>query len=131
LDVDPALTLTIVWKSFTILNHVEMVAEAKNEVRKSTLNGSWRNIWPSVVLEKNLVVPSIEVQYQHDINSVGGEGFEEMTVEEIKEKNSLSINKKYMKNCVFFRLSEPNPIFCMNFMSRFTRFRFARYLSSP
>jgi hypothetical protein len=119
-------------KSFTILNCVEIVAAAKNEVRKSTLNGSWRNIWPSVVLEKNLVVPSIEVQYQHVINlenSVGGDGFEDMTVEEIKE---LTVNKKkYMKNCVVFRLSEPNPIFCMNFMSRFTRFRFARYFSSP
>jgi hypothetical protein len=40
------------------------------------------------VLEKNSVVPSIEDQYQHVINlanSVGGEGFEDMTVEEIKE----------------------------------------------
>jgi hypothetical protein len=41
-----------------------------------------------MVLEKNLVVPSIEDQYEHGINlanSVGGEGFEDMTVEEIKE----------------------------------------------
>jgi hypothetical protein len=40
LHADPALTLTMVWKSFTILNCVEIVAAAKNEVRKSTLNGS-------------------------------------------------------------------------------------------
>jgi hypothetical protein len=41
-----------------------------------------------VVLEKNFVAPSIEDQYQHVINlanTVGGEGFEDMTVEEIIE----------------------------------------------
>jgi hypothetical protein len=45
-------------------------------------------VWPSVVLEKIFIVPSIEDQYQHVINlanSVGGEDFEDMTVEEIKE----------------------------------------------
>jgi hypothetical protein len=39
-------------------------------------------------LEKIFIVPSIEDQYQHVIslaNSVGGEDFEDMTVEEIKE----------------------------------------------
>jgi hypothetical protein len=30
-----------------------LVAAAKEEVRKSTLNDSWRNIWHSVVLAKN------------------------------------------------------------------------------
>jgi hypothetical protein len=53
----------------------------------------------------------------------------------VKKMLKLRLNfinkKKYMKNCVFLRFSEPNPIFCMNFMSRFTRFRFARYFSSP
>jgi hypothetical protein len=52
LDVDPALTLTMVWKSFTIFDCVNIVAAAKEKVRKSTLNVSWRNIWSSVVLEK-------------------------------------------------------------------------------
>jgi hypothetical protein len=48
LDADSAFTLTMVWKSFTILNCVEIVAAAKNVARKSTLTGSWRNIKPSV-----------------------------------------------------------------------------------
>jgi hypothetical protein len=42
----------MVRKSFTILDCVNIVAAAKEEVRKSTLNGSSRNIWPSVVLKK-------------------------------------------------------------------------------
>jgi hypothetical protein len=88
LDDDPALTLTMVWKSFTILDCVNNVAAAKEEVRKSTLNCSWRNIWPSVVLEKNQALPALEDEYQRIINlalSVGGEGFEDLAVEELRE----------------------------------------------
>jgi hypothetical protein len=84
LDDNPSLTLTMVWKCLTILDCVKIVAAAKEEVRKSTLNGSWRNIWPSVVLEKNKALPPIEDEYQRIINlahSVGGEGFEGMAIE--------------------------------------------------
>jgi hypothetical protein len=52
MDDNPALTLAMVWKSFTILDCVNIVAAAKEEVRKSSLNGYWRNIWLSVVFEK-------------------------------------------------------------------------------
>jgi hypothetical protein len=38
----------MVWKSFTIVDCVNIVAAAKEEVQKSTLNGSVKNIWPSV-----------------------------------------------------------------------------------
>jgi hypothetical protein len=78
----------MVWKSFTILDCVNIVAAAKEEVGKSTLIGSWRNFWPSVVLEKKQVLPAIEYEYQRIINlahSVGGEGFEDMAVEELRE----------------------------------------------
>jgi hypothetical protein len=44
LDDNPALKLTMVWKCLTILDCVKIVAAAKEEVRKSSLNGSWRNI---------------------------------------------------------------------------------------
>jgi hypothetical protein len=39
MDDNPALTLAMVWKSFTILDCVNIVAAAKEEVRKSSLNG--------------------------------------------------------------------------------------------
>jgi hypothetical protein len=42
----------MVWQNFTIIDCVNIVAAAIEGVRKSTLNGSWINIWPSVVLEK-------------------------------------------------------------------------------
>jgi hypothetical protein len=54
LDDNPALTLTIVWKIFTILDCVNIVAAAKEEVRKSTLNGQ--------------ALPAIEDEYQRIIN---------------------------------------------------------------
>jgi hypothetical protein len=88
LDDNPALTLTMVWESFTILDCVNIVAAAKEEVRKSTLNGYWRNIWLSMVLEKNKALPAIEDEYQRIINlahSVGGEGFQDMAIEELRE----------------------------------------------
>jgi hypothetical protein len=44
LDDNSALTLTMVWESFTILDCVNIVAAAKEEVRKYTLNGFWRKI---------------------------------------------------------------------------------------
>jgi hypothetical protein len=78
----------MVWKSFTISDCVNIVAAAKEEVQKSTLNGYWRNIWPSVVLDKNQALPAIEDEYQRIINlahSVEGEGFEYLAVEELRE----------------------------------------------
>jgi hypothetical protein len=99
-----------IWVFFCakILNCVEIVAAAKNKVRKSTLNGSWRNIWPIVVLGKNLVVPSIDDQYQHVINlakSDKGEGFKDMTVEEIKE---LTVESKLNEADLIDFLSDAN-----------------------
>jgi hypothetical protein len=76
----------MVWKSFTILDCVNIVAAAKEEVRKSTLNGSWRNFWPGVVLEKNQALPAIEDEYQRIINLAHSVGFEDMADEELRER---------------------------------------------
>jgi hypothetical protein len=80
-----------------------------------------------VVLEKNFVVPSIEDQYQHVINlanSVGGEGFEDMTVgddnqenEDLNKASSSSSNSKALlehldmlaKGADFLREIDPSP----------------------
>jgi hypothetical protein len=83
----------MVWESFTIIDCVNIVAATKEEVRKFTLNGSWRNMWPSVVLKKNKALPAIEDEYQRIINlahSFGGEGFEDMAVEELRELSNRS-----------------------------------------
>jgi hypothetical protein len=60
------------------------------------------------VLEISLVVPSIENQYQHVVNlanSVGGESFEDMTFEEIKE---LTVESKLNEADLIDFLSDAN-----------------------
>jgi hypothetical protein len=72
----------MVWKSFTILDCVNIVAAVKEEVRKSTLNMFLGEMFDPVWCL------AIEDGYQRIINqahSVGGEEFEDKAVEELRE----------------------------------------------
>ena len=79
------MTVTELWKAFSILNCVEIVAASIKELKQSTLNGSWKKIWPQVVSKSN-EVPSLSVevnrivQVAHDFS---GEGFEDMIDDDI------------------------------------------------
>jgi hypothetical protein len=131
----------MVWKTFTILDCVNIVAAAaaaKEEVRKSTLNGSWRHIWPSVVLEKNQALPAIEDEYQRIINlahSVGGEGFEDIAVEELRELTVESeLNEADLIDFLTDANSNAGPVFhtySIIFIQKSRRFNKGKQKCSP
>ncbi|XP_072121835.1 tigger transposable element-derived protein 1-like isoform X1 [Mobula birostris] len=37
------------WKSFNIMNAIDNIAESWDEVKVSTMNGAWKNIWPECI----------------------------------------------------------------------------------
>lgn len=96
LDANPILTLSEVWKNFTIFNCVEHVAaSAVTDIPKSTLNACWKKIWPEIVGEKNVVLsPNFLFANIIDLaHAIGVEGFDDLDIpdiEELFEKNEIS-----------------------------------------
>lgn len=76
-----------VWKKFTILNCVEIVAASLKEIRGTTLKSCWKALLPDFYVEDNFV-PSVEVEYNNIVRlakAVEGEGFQEITTDDIRE----------------------------------------------
>ena len=87
MDSDSSLTVSQVWKNFTILDCVKLVALAVEELRPSTLNGSWKPIWPEVVLLNNRIQPVVD-EYRAIVDlahTLGGEGFEDLAIQDVEE----------------------------------------------
>lgn len=87
LDANHLLTLPEVWKNFTISKCVTHVASSVAELKNSTLNACWKQIWPGVVGERH-VVSSTDILLANIIDlahSIGGEGFDDLEVPDIEE----------------------------------------------
>ena len=87
MDSNPNMTVTELWKNFSILNCIKIVETSLKELKQSTLNGSWKNIWPEIVA-KNNAVPPLHVEVSR-ILTIGqrfsGEGFDDMNEDDIYE----------------------------------------------
>lgn len=87
MDSNLNMTVTELWKNFSILNCITIVEKSLKELKQSTLNGSWKNIWPEIVA-KNNAVPPLHVEVSR-ILTIGqrfsGEGFDDMNEDDIYE----------------------------------------------
>lgn len=84
---DNSKTLIQIWKEFSMLDSVNIISSACKEIRTSTFNAVWRTLLPQMVKEEN-VIPPVDEEYARIINTasrLGGEGFEDMTIEDVKE----------------------------------------------
>ncbi|XP_071053568.1 tigger transposable element-derived protein 1-like [Onthophagus taurus] len=84
---DDSIDVMQAWKRFTILDCINHISSSIKELKPSTLNSCWKNLWPEAVEKDNLMDPdhnevldAVEVA-----KSVGREGFDDMNVEDIQE----------------------------------------------
>lgn len=77
------------WRNFNIRDSITIVEESWNEVKDSTLNASWRKVWPEIVpaREKSRRQELAEV-VQSIVNTartIDGEGFSDLQEPEVDE----------------------------------------------
>lgn len=87
LEGDDEKTIVEAWKEFSIYDCVKMVELSRKEMKVSTLNGCWKNLWPEAVLSKKDTPPA-EDEMTRIISvakRIGGDGFVDMTIEDINE----------------------------------------------
>ena len=74
-------------EKFSILNCIKIVETSLKELKQSTLNGSWQNIWPAIVA-KNKAVPPLHVDESRILmlgQRFSREGFDDMNEADIYE----------------------------------------------
>ncbi|XP_014788567.1 tigger transposable element-derived protein 1-like [Octopus bimaculoides] len=97
IDGEDKTTVRDYWTKFNIMNAVDNIADSWNEVKLSTMNSVWKNIWPDCVRDFT-DFPPVESLYQvqQDIvtltNSAGFEEVKENDVIEllVSHRESLS-----------------------------------------
>nr|XP_033813974.1 tigger transposable element-derived protein 1-like [Geotrypetes seraphini] len=78
------------WKEFTIADAIKIIERAVKAVKPETVNLCWKNIWPECVkrdINVNITEPGQEIMEGIiDLaKQVGGEGFEDMHMEDIQD----------------------------------------------
>ncbi|GFQ95266.1 tigger transposable element-derived protein 1 [Trichonephila clavata] len=81
------ITLTEVWKKFSILDCINHAAVAITEIKQHTLNTCWKAAWPECVInrtatENTLMLTAEIVTLAHDI---GGHGFNSFSENDLVE----------------------------------------------
>ena len=73
------------WKTFSIINCIKILETSLKELKPSTLNGSWKTIWPEIVAKNNAVPPlHVEVSRILTISQrFSGVGFDDMNEDDI------------------------------------------------
>nr|XP_022919259.1 tigger transposable element-derived protein 1-like [Onthophagus taurus] len=86
---DDSIDVMQAWKRFTILDCINHISSSIKKLKPSTLNSScWKNLWPEAVEKDNLIDPGHNEVLDAVVEvakSVGGEGFDDMNVEDIQE----------------------------------------------
>lgn len=73
------------WKSYNIMKAIHNIEEAWKEVKKSCMNGVWRNLWPDVVEAPRTIV-QMQRQVLEDIAAmIEGSELEDVAVEDLVE----------------------------------------------
>nr|XP_033815676.1 tigger transposable element-derived protein 1-like [Geotrypetes seraphini] len=78
------------WKEFTIADAIKIIERAVKAVKPETVNLCWKNLWPECVkrdINVNITEPGQEIMEGIiDLaKQVGGEGFEDMHMEDIQD----------------------------------------------
>ncbi|XP_054734693.1 tigger transposable element-derived protein 1-like [Anastrepha obliqua] len=100
LDHNEDLTVIDMWKQFSIMDCINQVGLALADLKPSTLNSCWKNIWPECVKSKdpdpvihnNAVFTDIKTL----AHTIGGDGFDDLSfadIEELLTDKSLSENE--------------------------------------
>nr|XP_022909165.1 tigger transposable element-derived protein 1-like [Onthophagus taurus] len=91
LESDSKLTLTQCWKNYNIGNCIDNIEESRRELKKSTLNGCWRKIWPTVVASEKDNDNDVNL-HTNDIQAtvtlgrlLPGVGFSDLQLSDIEE----------------------------------------------
>lgn len=80
-------TIASGWKKFNIADCIADIDASLMELKTSSINACWRNIWPEVVDKENRL-PSIIEQEEEIVelgHQIGGDGFDDMRREEIDD----------------------------------------------
>ncbi|KAJ8676755.1 hypothetical protein QAD02_012542 [Eretmocerus hayati] len=80
-------TVRTFWKSFSIADSIDIVAESWAEIQESTLKGSWNKLWPenSGNVVSGLSLEQAIPELVATAVQIGGEGFSDMRDAEILE----------------------------------------------
>ncbi|XP_053968450.1 tigger transposable element-derived protein 1-like [Anastrepha ludens] len=100
LDHNEDSTVIDMWKKFSIMDCINQVGLALADLKPSTLNSCWKNIWPECVKSKdpdpvihnNAVFTDITTL----AHTIGGDGFDDLSfadIEELLADKSLSENE--------------------------------------
>ena len=82
------------WKTYSIKECIANIDASIKELKPSTINGCWRNIWPEAV-EKSSSIPDLTKDLLEIVSiarNVGGEGFEDMSSSDVEEVINAEID---------------------------------------
>ena len=76
-EIEP-VTLTDVWKKFSILDCINHATSAIGEIRPHTLNAGWKTLWPQCIINRNAInqEPIVSAEIISLAHEIGGEGFD-------------------------------------------------------
>ncbi|XP_029649971.1 tigger transposable element-derived protein 1-like [Octopus sinensis] len=99
IDGEDKTTVRDYWAKFNIMNAVDNIAESWNEIKLSTMNSVWKNMWPDCVRDFTDFPPVESLhQVQQDIvtlaNSAGFEEVKENDVIELLESHGESLSNE-------------------------------------
>ena len=91
-------TLKAYWKTFTIATCLQNIQKALQEMKSSTINASWRKLWPEVVYDnKGSMAEKIHHSAVQLASRISEKGFADMTIEkgdELIDCHSKPLNKQ-------------------------------------
>ncbi|KAM6151616.1 tigger transposable element-derived protein 1-like [Rhynchocyon petersi] len=99
----PELTVKEAWQNFSICTALTMVEDIVREMKQTTLNGAWQELWKEVVIDSEGSFPVLE-QIDHIVASakrVNGEGFgdiEASDIAQLLDSHPQKIIEKYFQD---------------------------------
>ncbi|XP_047366826.1 tigger transposable element-derived protein 1-like [Vespa velutina] len=81
------LSLTEVWKKFSILDCINHIIAAIGQIKQHTLNSCWKAIWPECVNNRNVTekTSTLLSEISALAHNIGGEGFDTFAENDLDE----------------------------------------------
>lgn len=81
------LSLTEVWKKFSILDCINHIIAAIGQIKQHTLNSCWKAIWPECVINRNVTenASTLLSEISELAHNIGGEGFDNFGENDLDE----------------------------------------------
>ena len=85
-DANPKLQVMVCWKSFTTVDEITFIEAVMDELKPETANACWKNLWSEAIHDFKSF-PGIKGEVMKIIRTEreGGEGYVDMTDEEVEE----------------------------------------------